>query len=328
VKFTKEQLKAMGHRDGHLQLIACAGSGKTEVVARRVANLLDPSASPRNTPANVIAFTFTDKAAAELKQRVIDRVREAHGDIAGLAEMFVGTIHAFCLELLKAEVPEYMKFEVLNEVQQGLLIDRNSRQSGLTTTSGIDGRALRRYTDTSRYVDALVILREAHLDESVLRGTSIVAGLRSYRTLLRDKRYLDYSAIMEEAVKALASDKALKKRLAERIKHVIVDEYQDVNPIQEALVRLFAGMGAHVCVVGDDDQTIYQWRGSDVGNILTFKKRYRTVAEAFDQVEALIRGAFVKGQVIGRIDRCEHRFHLSKQGRFRFHQTDDQVDRQ
>ena len=83
MKFTKEQLKAIGHREGHLQLIACAGSGKTEVVARRVVNLLDPSASPRFTPANIIAFTFTDKAAAELKQRVIDRVREAHGDIPG-----------------------------------------------------------------------------------------------------------------------------------------------------------------------------------------------------------------------------------------------------
>ena len=67
MNFTKEQRKAIGHREGHLQLIACAGSGKTEVVARRVANLLDPSASPRFTPANIIAFTFTDKAAAELK---------------------------------------------------------------------------------------------------------------------------------------------------------------------------------------------------------------------------------------------------------------------
>jgi DNA helicase II / ATP-dependent DNA helicase PcrA len=280
VKFTKEQLKAIGHSEGHLQLIACAGSGKTEVVARRIANLLDQSASPRFTPANIIAFTFTDKAAAELKQRVTDRVREAHGDLPGLAEMFVGTIHAFCLELLKAEVPQYMKFEVLNQVQQSLLIDRNSRQSGLTTTTDLDGRPLRRYTDTQRYVEALAVLREAHLDEPALRGTSIVGGLRSYQSLVRDKRYLDYSAIMEEAVKALAADKALKERLAVRVKHLIVDEYQDVNPIQEALVRLFAEMGAHICVVGDDDQTIYQWRGSDVGNILTFKKRYRAVTEA------------------------------------------------
>src|SRR5690606_33857902 len=126
-------------------------------------------------------------------------------------------------------------------------VDRNSRQSGLTTTTDLDGCPLRRYTDTRRYVDALAILREAELNDRVLRGASIVGGLRSYRDLLKGKRYLDYSSIMEEAVKALLADKALKKRLAGRVKHVIVDEYQDVNPIQEALVRLFADMGANVC---------------------------------------------------------------------------------
>jgi len=279
MKFTDDQLSAIDHRAGNLQIIACAGSGKTEVVARRVANLLDPEATPRFSPVNIVAFTFTDKAAAELKQRIVDRVREAHGDIPGLAEMFVGTIHAFCLDLLKTEVPEYMKYEVLNEVQQALLIDRNSRQSGLTTTKDLNGRALRRYVDTSRFVEALSVLREAQLDDKVLRGTSIVAGLRSYRDLIRSKRYLDYSSIMEEAVRAIASDADLPARLGERIKHVIVDEYQDVNPIQEALVRLLAQAGADICVVGDDDQTIYQWRGSDVGNILTFSDRYKDVKE-------------------------------------------------
>lgn len=279
MNFTDDQLTAINHREGNLQLVACAGSGKTEVVARRVANLLDPGATPCFTPANVVAFTFTDKAAAELKQRIVERVREAHGDMPGLAEMFVGTIHGFCLDLLKAEVPEYMKYEVLNEVQQALLIDRNSRQSGLTTTLDLNGRALRRYVDTSRYVEALGVLREAHLDDGVLRGTSIVTGLRSYRDLIRDKRYLDYSSIMEEAVRAIAGDDDLRTRLGERIKHVIVDEYQDVNPIQEALVRLLAQMGADICVVGDDDQTVYQWRGSDVGNILTFSERYAAVDE-------------------------------------------------
>ena len=279
MQFTKEQFKAIEHREGHLQLIACAGSGKTEVVARRVAKLLDPSASPRFGPASVGAFTFTDKAAAELKQRIVDRVREAHGDMSGLADMFVGTIHGFCLDLLKAEVPEFMKYEVLNEVQQALLIDRNSRQSGLTSTLDLNGGALKRYQDTSRYLEALSVLREAHLDDEVLRGTSIVTGLRSYRDLLRDKRYLDYSSILEEAVRAIGADAPLPARLGERIKHVIVDEYQDVNPIQEALIRVLAQVGANICVVGDDDQTIYQWRGSDVGNILKFSERYGEVDE-------------------------------------------------
>ena len=279
MKLTDDQKRAIGCRTGNLQIIACAGSGKTEVVARRVANLLDPDATPRFIPANIVAFTFTDKAAAELKQRIVDRVREAHGNIPGLAEMFVGTIHAFCLDLLKTEVPEYMKYEVLNEVQQALLIDRNSRQSGLTTTKDLNGRALRRYVDTSRFVEALSVLREAQLNDEVFRGTSIVDGLQSYRDLIRSKRYLDYSSIMEEAVRAIDSNADLRARLGERIKHVIVDEYQDVNPIQEALVRILAQAGADICVVGDDDQTIYQWRGSDVGNILTFSDRYKDVKE-------------------------------------------------
>src|SRR5439155_1325989 len=124
---TPSQRRAIEHDGGNLQLIACAGSGKTEVVARRVVHLLTPDKGGL-APRNIIAFTFTDKAAAELKERIITRCREALGDVPGLAEMFVGTIHAFCLELLKSETPKYLKFEVLNEVQQGLYADRNSKE--------------------------------------------------------------------------------------------------------------------------------------------------------------------------------------------------------
>src|SRR5438445_12152998 len=100
------------HSGKNLQLIACAGSGKTEVVARRVVHLLDPRTQPILAPRNLIAFTFTEKAAAELKERIITRCRDELGPVPGLAEMFVGTIHAFCLELLKSEVAEYLRFEV------------------------------------------------------------------------------------------------------------------------------------------------------------------------------------------------------------------------
>src|SRR5262249_40071853 len=100
-----------------------------------------------------------------------------------------------------------------------------------------------------------------------------------YQGLLREKRYLDYSAIMVEAVRAVAQDKSLQQRLASRIKYVIVDEYQDVNPIQECIVKLLHDLGAHLCVVGDDDQTIYQWRGSDLKNISSFATRYPNVQQ-------------------------------------------------
>src|SRR5262249_13560578 len=106
MEFTKAQIRAIQHPQENLQLIACAGSGKTEVVARRVAALLDSGSAPRN----IIAFTFTEKAAAELKERIITRCREQLGEVHGMAEMFVRTIHAFCLDLLMTDVYEVAKF--------------------------------------------------------------------------------------------------------------------------------------------------------------------------------------------------------------------------
>jgi DNA helicase-2/ATP-dependent DNA helicase PcrA len=273
MKFTKSQQEAIGFGAENLQLIACAGSGKTEVVARRVVHLLRSNGGGL-TPRNIIAFTFTDKAAAELKDRIALRVHETFGELPGLAEMFVGTIHAFALELLKSESPKYLKYEVLNEVQQSLFVDRHSKRSGLTECTDLQGAPLRRYSDTQRYLAALDILREANLDEKALKGCSLLTGLDAYSSLLEERSYLDYSAILDAAVETLTNDAGLRSRLTERVKCVIVDEYQDVNPIQEAIVWSLHELGAKVCVVGDDDQTIYQWRGSDVENILTFDKRY------------------------------------------------------
>ena len=277
MELTKAQRRAVEHAGRNLQLIACAGSGKTEVVARRVVHLLTPGRDDSLEPRNIVAFTFTDKAAAELKERIITRAREMLGGMHGMADMFVGTIHAFCLDLLQGYAPEYLKYEVLNEVQQALFVDRHSQTSGLTASTNLDGKRLRRFVDTSHYVNALTILREADLEESRLDGCSVVAGLDGYRDLLKDRSYFDYSSILEAAVGSLTKDEELRQRLAERLRYVIVDEYQDVNPIQEAIVMSLHDLGAHVCVVGDDDQTIYQWRGSDVGNILTFGNRYPSV---------------------------------------------------
>jgi DNA helicase II / ATP-dependent DNA helicase PcrA len=274
MKLTQPQSAAITHAGHNLQLIACAGSGKTEVVARRVVHLLTTGRPDSMRPGNIVAFTFTEKAAAELKERIVTRTREALGELPGMAEMFVGTIHAFCLELLKSESPRHLKYEVLNEVQQGLFVDRNSSKSGLTTSTDLNGTALRRYIDTNRYVTALSILREAERDDARLNGCSVLNGLASYQALLDERSYLDYSSILDEAVALLTNDDGVRARIAERVKYVIVDEYQDVNPVQEAIVWSLHALGAHICVVGDDDQTIYQWRGSDVENILTFARRY------------------------------------------------------
>lgn len=276
---TKNQLAAISHAKGNLQLIACAGSGKTEVVARHITNLFSPKklGGAGLRPANVVAFTFTEKAAAELKDRVWQRCQEKHPNLNGMAEMYIGTIHGFCLEFLHSEVPKFLKYDVLNEIQQTLLVDRSSVKSGLSQTATLNGVQLRRYVDTRVYLDTLDILRESGCDPQVLKGNTAVKGLQLYEALLHDKGYLDYSSIITEAVRGLSTDSGIRKRLAARISVVITDEYQDVNPAQEALLREFSSLGAAVRVVGDDDQTIYQWRGSDVTNILTFPNRYTGV---------------------------------------------------
>lgn len=280
MKLTANQERAVAYAGRNLQLIACAGSGKTEVIARRVVRLLMPGSSEALTPGNIIAFTFTEKAAAELKDRIGRRTREAYGEIPGMAEMFVGTIHAFCLELLKSESPRYLKYEVLNQVQQTLFVDRFSKASGLTESTTLNGVRLKRYTDTAVFSSALNILREdTPIAPEALGGNSVAAQLPIYEQLLHDKHYLDYSAILKEAVSELKGNEGLRARLAERVKHVIVDEYQDVNPIQESVVEQLHGLGAGLCVVGDDDQTIYQWRGSEVRNILRFEERYPNVEQ-------------------------------------------------
>ena len=213
MKLTVTQEEAVAYRGRNLQLIACAGSGKTEVVARRVVQLLTPGQSETLQPRNIIAFTFTDKAAAELKERIVTRTRESLGDIPGMAEMLVGTIHAFCLELLKSESPNYLKYEVLNEVQQTLFVDRHSRASGLTQSTTLTGQPLKRYTDTRHFITALNILREDRpVAPDRLKGNTVVAQLPHYEHLLHNRAYLDYSSILKEAVAELKNNQGLREK--------------------------------------------------------------------------------------------------------------------
>src|SRR6266498_2381423 len=165
MKLTTSQLEAMRHAGGNLQLIACAGSGKTEVVARRVVELLRGSAGERVIPANIVAFTYTDKAAAELKDRIVTRCRDALGDVPGLAEMYVGTIHGYCLQLLQTHLFEFLKYSVLTEIQTRLLVSRNSVKSGLSGVEIISGpsagqRLKRGPQDVKIFLEALNVIRE------------------------------------------------------------------------------------------------------------------------------------------------------------------------
>jgi DNA helicase II / ATP-dependent DNA helicase PcrA len=318
VELTRAQRDAIAAPPGNLQLIACAGSGKTEVVARRVVHLLTPAGGGL-APGNIVAFTFTEKAAAELKDRIVSRCHEALGEVPGLAEMYVGTIHGYCLRLLQTHLFEFLKYSVLTEIQTRLLVSRNSVKSGL---SGVDiisgpsvGQKLKRGPqDVKVFLEALNVIREDNVDFGVV-PEGLKSGYDRYTDLLDQHRYLDYSRIMVEAIAALydTQDPAsirLQETLAAQVKYLIVDEYQDVNPLQESLIWRLHELGAGVCVVGDDDQTIYQWRGSAIRNILDFAKRYApaeniTIAENFRSSPGVVDTARLIAQLnTNRLDKA------------------------
>lgn len=284
MEFTEAQAAAIGTVDRNLLIVACAGSGKTEVISRRIAELLS---RPGVEPKHIVAFTFTEKAAGELKERVHARIKAQHGpDVHGLAEMYIGTMHGYALDLLHGHVPEAFKYNVLNDVQTRLIIDKNSKKSGLTTTQHIvkgEAKLLRRYIHSRLYQQAMSILREDDVDLNGLRP-DVREGLDKYQQLLADHYYFDYTGILHNAVVLLESDDEegtsilnLRRHVRDTIRYVVVDEYQDTNPVQERLIQGLTQFGANLCVVGDDDQTIYQWRGSAVNNILTLEERYKDV---------------------------------------------------
>jgi DNA helicase II / ATP-dependent DNA helicase PcrA len=280
--YTDAQRESIDCIDEPLQIIACAGSGKTQVISERVAKIL---ATPGVQPKNVIAFTFTERAAAELKDRILTVLEMSGHSTLGLADMYVGTMHGYALDLIQRLVPETFKYSVLTDVTSRLFVDRSSRKTGLTTCPKLAGGTLQRYTNSKLYLQAMSVLREDDIDEDLV-PVGVRESFAAYMGQLISHRYFDFTEMINLATQFLEVDAdeepnagMLQRHIAEDIRYVVVDEYQDVNPLQERLIGGLTRHGANLCVVGDDDQTIYQWRGSAVSNIVTFGDRYEGVRQ-------------------------------------------------
>jgi DNA helicase-2/ATP-dependent DNA helicase PcrA len=253
-KYTTSQQKAINTIDENLQIIACAGSGKTAVVTERIIHILQEK--PDIRPENIVAFTFTEKAAAELKDRILSLARAKLGNIHGMSEMYVGTIHGFCKKILDDYVPEYQKYSILDAIQTKIFIDRHYGEIGMTkVTKNKDDSIMKPYVDTDRFIQIMNMLRESKIQESKI-PEHLKEALEMYNATFEKHRFLDFTMIMERAIEAIETDKQLQEKLSARIKYLTVDEYQDVNPVQEHLVKLLYRLGANLCVVGDDDQLI------------------------------------------------------------------------
>jgi DNA helicase-2/ATP-dependent DNA helicase PcrA len=261
---------AVRYRGGHLQIIASAGSGKTEVVSQRVADLLADGFPAES----IVAFTFTERAADELKNRIMHRAEGRLGTAAldRLAGLFVGTIHSFCFRLLQQRVPRYETYDVLDDNQLTAFL---SREANRLEIRQLDAKG-RMFASIAAFLKSVDVVENELLDPAAMPDP-FGSVLRAYYETLDRYRLLTYGQQVVRAVRELERPE-LAAEVHARLRHLIVDEYQDVNPAQERLIELMTGPEVELCVVGDDQQAIYQWRGSDVSNIVTFPDRYPSVA--------------------------------------------------
>lgn len=265
-QLSESQQGVVEHRNSHLQVLACAGSGKTESVSRRVAGLIGEGVEP----ASIVAFTFTEKAAGELKTRIVARVRDQMGTefLGRIGPMFVGTIHSYAFRILQDHVPKYGNYDVLDEHQQAGLLSREYWGLGLREL-GTRGQ----WRSIQLFIRNADVVGNELISSDRIAETPFGVCYSAYEQLLERYHLLTFPQLISKAVEAL-QDPGIFQRVHAPLRHVLVDEYQDVNPAQESLIGLLATEPVELCVVGDDDQAIYEWRGSDVRNILTFTDRY------------------------------------------------------
>ena len=262
MELTYAQKSAINHIDGHLQIIACAGSGKTEVISRRIANILRKKTNVK--PENIVAFTFTEKAANSLKSRIESALGTA------VPGMYIGTIHGFCAKLLKEYAEDFADFKVLDEVKNHHFLNRYAAHCGMHTLKLFPNYRNNRLF--LQFVDKLI----DDYDNRFVWTEDQTNALEQYRNCLYEHKFIDFSLLIFEALQQIKGSLSVQE-YCKSIKYLVVDEYQDVNDLQEKLIRAIADHGANICVVGDDDQTIYQFRGSNADNMISFPRRYPDV---------------------------------------------------
>lgn len=262
--------------NNNIRIIACAGAGKTEVVARGTGEIIKQGTDP----ANVVAFTYTEKAAGELKARIREVLLRENPERSDISEMYVGTIHSFCFEILKDLVPKYKSYDVLDEAKRVAFLSKPANYYQNLKLNKLEAfgksRVLAKYSVINRFISCVDLV----LNESIpIRKINVELrnSIEAYLDLLEQERYLDFSTMISTLVGILSEKKDVRKKLQARIKNLIVDEYQDINGLQQELIKNIIGAETKICVVGDDDQCIYNWRGSIVGYIIKFHEQFENV---------------------------------------------------
>lgn len=269
-----EQREAVAHDQGPLLILAGAGSGKTRVITQRIAHLI---ATRGVSPYSILAVTFTNKAAREMKERV-ERILSGV-DPRGLRGLSVSTFHSFCSRLLRVEGdslaqirPGFTReFSIYDEDNQLSLMKSVLRNLNLDEKT-MQPRALLSSISTAK--------NKAQMPEDWYKAARDPRGERmakiyaDYQDRLQQANALDFDDLLLESVRLLSHDRVLRQKLSDRYRYLMIDEYQDTNHTQYELMQLLASTHDNVAVVGDEDQSIYSWRGADIRNILDFERDY------------------------------------------------------
>jgi DNA helicase-2/ATP-dependent DNA helicase PcrA len=277
-KLNPQQREAVEAVDGPVLILAGAGSGKTRVITYRIVHLIENKGVE---PDSILAVTFTNKASAEMAERV--------GSLLGgrtLRKPLIATFHSFCVRVLRRDIEElrsggaegkpggagYKKdFAIYDES------DQQSVVKGVMRRLGLDDKQLKPSAVLSRISWAknhMLDPQEMYLQSADPITEKIAHIFEEYRKELRKSNALDFDDLLLETVRLLKSSSAVRERYQRRYEYLLIDEYQDTNRPQYELIKLLAGSRHNVCVVGDEDQSIYSWRGADIRNILEFEKDF------------------------------------------------------
>lgn len=263
-RLNKEQQEAVKHMEGPLLILAGAGSGKTTMMTHRIAYMLEKGVSPYN----ILAVTFTNKAAGEMK----DRIESLTGGTRG---MWVMTFHAMCVRILRNHG------EVLG-FKNGFSIYDESDKKALLKRIVKDLKIDEKIYPVSYLGSVISSCKEAEEDPDDyiennsmnFKAETVAKVYARYMEDLQQNNAMDFDDLLWNAVKLFEASSEVLSYYQERFKYIMVDEYQDTNYLQYKLIHALAEKSHNLCVVGDDDQCIYQWRGADIRNILDFEKDF------------------------------------------------------
>ncbi|MBO5143816.1 MAG: DNA helicase PcrA [Clostridia bacterium] len=264
----KPQYEAVTHTEGPLLVIAGAGSGKTRVLTHRIAYLISEKDVK---PWNIIAITFTNKAAKEMKERI--------GKILGeemAKDMWVGTFHSMCVRILRREIEKQgyeRNFLIFDTSDAKTVIKECLKELEMDEKIFSDKYILSEISKAKNDLIDPVKYENKHASDYRMSKVAKVYSL--YQTKLKKNNAVDFDDIINITISIFKEYPEVLEYYQDKFKYVLVDEYQDTNKAQDLLIALIAEKNNNVCVVGDDQQSIYKFRGADIGNILSFENRFK-----------------------------------------------------